>query len=93
MNTPLDVWNKLDSLYSIVAALNLNFLKGMLFNYKIDKSKSMDENIDEFTRLTLMLRGTNQALGDTSEAMILLNSLPDHYHVVKNCFAVYWYNS
>ena len=47
-------------------------------------SKSMDENIDEFTRLALLLRGTFQALGDTSEAMILLNSLPDEYNVVKH---------
>ena len=28
--------------------------------------------------------GTDQALGDTSEAMILLNSLPDDYDVVKH---------
>ena len=56
----------------------------MLFNYKMDRFKSMDENVDKFTRLTLMLRGIIQALGDTSEAMILLNSLPDDYHVVKN---------
>ena len=44
----------------------------------------MDENIDKFTRLALLLRGTDQALGDTSEAMILLNSLLDDYDVVKH---------
>lgn len=42
----------------------------MPFNYIMDSSKSMDENIDVFTRLTLLLRGTDQALGDTNEAMI-----------------------
>ena len=84
MVTAFDLWNKLDSLYSVVSAPNLVFLKGTLFNYKMDSSKSMDENIDEFTRLALLLRGTDQALGDSSEAMILLNSLPEEYHVVKN---------
>ena len=56
----------------------------MLFNFKMNSSKSMDENIDKFTKLTLLLRGTDQALGDSSEAMILLNSLPDDYDVVKH---------
>ena len=46
--------------------------------------KSMDDNIDEFTKLTLMLRGTDQAPGDTSTTMILLNSLLDDYNVVKH---------
>ena len=35
-------------------------------------SKSMDDNIDEFTKMTLLLRETDQALGETSESMILL---------------------
>ena len=46
--------------------------------------KSIDDNIDEFTKLILMLRETSLALGDTSKAMILLNSLPDDYNVVKH---------
>ena len=44
----------------------------------------MDENIDEFTKMTLLLRGTNQVLDDFNEAMILLNSFPTDYLVVKN---------
>ena len=84
MNTPIELWNKLESLYSVLSAPNLVYLKGMLFNFKMNASKSMDENIDEFTRLALLLRGTDQALGDTSEAMILLNSLPEEYNVVKH---------
>ena len=77
MTNPLDLWNKLESLYVVVSTPNLIYLKGMLFNFKMNASKSIDDNIDEFTKLTLMLRGTDQVLGNTSEAMILLNSLPD----------------
>ena len=72
MTYPIALWNKLDSLYSILTAPNLIYLKGM-FNFKMNASKSMDENIDEFTRLALLFRGTDQPLGDTNEAMILLN--------------------
>lgn len=81
MDNPTNFRNKLESLYVVMNAPNLVYLKGMLFNFKMDASKSMDENIDEFTRLTLLLRGTDQALGDTSETMILLNSLPKDYNV------------
>lgn len=84
MDTPKMLWGKLESLYSVVATLNLIFLKSMLFNYKMDSSKSIDENLDEFTKMTLMLKGTDQALGETNEAMILLNLLPMDYLVVKN---------
>ena len=84
MSNPLNLWNKLDSLFSVMIAPNLVYLKGMLFNFKMNTSKSMDENIDEFTKLALLLRGADQALGDTSEAMILLNSLPNDYDVVKH---------
>ena len=83
INTPINLWNKLDSLYSILTAPNLVYLKSMLFNFKMNASKSIDENIDKFTTLTLLLRDTNQALGDTSETIILLNSLPNDYNVVK----------
>ena len=73
MSNPIDLWNKLNFLYAVMTAPNLIYLKGMLFNFKMDASKSIDKNIDEFTRLALLLRGTDQTLGDTSEAMILLN--------------------
>ena len=74
MTNPLDLWNRLESLYAVISAPNLVYFKGMLFNFKMNGSKSMDDNIDEFTKLTLLLRGIDQALGDTSEVMILLNS-------------------
>lgn len=47
MSTPLILWSKLNSLYSMVSIFNLVFLKSMLFNYKIDGSKSINEKIDE----------------------------------------------
>lgn len=84
LETLLGLWGKLESLYALQSALNLAFLKGALFSYKMDNSKSITENLDEFLKMTLILKGTNQELGDTSLAMILLNSLTNDYQVVKN---------
>ncbi|MDD0148768.1 hypothetical protein PSY31_24105, partial [Shigella flexneri] len=47
-------------------------------------SKSLDENLDDFLKLNLILKGTDQQLDETSQAMILLNSLTEEYLVVKN---------
>lgn len=44
----------------------------------------MDENIDEYTKMILMLEVTNQTLGEVNETMILLNSLPSDYKIVNN---------
>ena len=84
IETPTAVWGKLESLYALQSAPNLAYLKGVLFAYKMDSSRTIDENIDEFLKLTQVLKGTDQELGDSSLAMILLNSLTEDYQVVKN---------
>lgn len=84
MDTPLTLWDKLESLYALQSAPNLAFLKGALFAYKMESSKSIEDNLDEFLKMTIILKGTDQELGDTSLAMILLNSLTKDYQVVKN---------
>lgn len=64
---------KVEFLYYVVATPNLVFLKSMLFKYKMDNLKFMDDNLDEFIKMNLLLMGTHQALGETNEVMILLN--------------------
>ncbi|GAB2295643.1 hypothetical protein Dimus_038371 [Dionaea muscipula] len=83
-NTAIELWDKLESLYAKQSAPNLAYLKGTLFSWKMDMSKSLEDNIDEFIKLTLILKGTDQAIDDTSQAIILLQSLPEEYAVVKN---------
>ena len=85
-DTALKLWVKLESLYSNKSAPNLAFIKGSLFSFKMDSSKSIDENLDEFLKINLLLKGTDQALDDTSLSMIILNSIPDTYQVVKDIF-------
>ena len=84
LESPLAIWGKLKTLYFLQSAPNLAFLKGTLFSYKMDNAKFIDDNLDEFLKMTLILKGIDQELGDTSLAMILLNSLTEEYQVVKN---------
>ncbi|CAM8934809.1 unnamed protein product [Rhodiola kirilowii] len=84
--TPTALWTKLADLYSNKHAPNLAFLKASLFAFKMDSSKCIDENLDEFLKMSLLLNDTLFALDDTSIVMILMNSLPDQYQVVKDAF-------
>ncbi|XP_031262144.1 uncharacterized protein LOC116120326 [Pistacia vera] len=84
LDTPTELLGKLQTLYALKSAPNLAFLKDALFSYRMDASKSLEENLDEFLKMTIVLKGTDQELGDSNLAMILLNSLPDEYLVVKN---------
>lgn len=83
-NTTVELWGKLDSLYSSHTASNLIYVKGALMAYKMDSAKSIDDNVDEFLKLSLLLKGTEDELSSSSLALILLNSLPESYQVVKD---------
>lgn len=50
----------------------------------MNSNRTIEENLDEFLKMTLVLKGTDQELSDSSLAMILLNSLDNEYQVVKN---------
>ncbi|CAM8982590.1 unnamed protein product [Rhodiola kirilowii] len=84
--TALDVWTRLDILYSNKHAPNLANLKASAFAFKFDNAKSLDDNLDELLKMTILLHGTAHALDATSIVMILMNALPENYQVVKDTF-------
>ncbi|CAM8950179.1 unnamed protein product [Rhodiola kirilowii] len=86
LKTPLEMWDKLKTLFENQVTPNLSYLKASLFAFKMDSKKSIDDNLDEFLKMTLMLTGTAHALDDTSTVMILMNFIPDTYQVVKDAF-------
>ncbi|XP_031266617.1 uncharacterized protein LOC116125023 [Pistacia vera] len=83
LEAPIALWGKLETLYALQTAPNLTFLKGALFSYRMDSNKSIEDNIDEFLKMTIILKGTDQELSETTLAMIFLNSLTKDYQVVK----------
>ncbi|TXG64595.1 hypothetical protein EZV62_011589 [Acer yangbiense] len=83
--TACDVWKKLESLYLTKSLTNKIYLKERLFGFKMDASKGLGKNLDDFKKMTIELAnaGEDEKLSDENEAIILLNSLPDSFKDVK----------
>ena len=47
-DTPARMWKKLDELFQVKSLINKIFLKERLFGYRMNTTKSLDQNIDEF---------------------------------------------
>ncbi|MDV3183834.1 MAG: hypothetical protein Q8847_02655 [Sweet potato little leaf phytoplasma] len=72
----LEVWSKLDALYLTRSLTNKLYLKEKFFGYKMDVSKDLEHNLDEYNRITLDLNNIGEKISDENKAIILLNSLP-----------------
>ena len=83
--TVCDVWKKLESLYFTKSLTNKIYLKERLFSFKMDASKSLGQNLDEFKKMTVELAnaGADEKLSDENEAIILFNSLPESFRDVR----------
>ncbi|TXG73733.1 hypothetical protein EZV62_002312 [Acer yangbiense] len=84
-STAFDVWKKLESSYLTKSLTNKIYLKEHMFSFKMDPSKGLGQNLDEFKRMTIELanEGEKEKLSDDNEAIILLNSLLDSFRDVK----------
>ncbi|KAA0067607.1 retrotransposon protein, putative, Ty1-copia subclass [Cucumis melo var. makuwa] len=74
-----ELWKKLESLYLTKFLPN----KEKFFRYKMDQSKSLEENLDEFQKIIVDLSNIGEKMSDENQAVILLNSLPETYREVK----------
>lgn len=82
--TAAELWAKLDKLFISKSLSNKIYLKEKFFGYRMDSSKSLDENLDEFNKICLELENTGEKMSDESQAVILLNSLPESYKEIKS---------
>ena len=84
-DTLAKIWRKLDTLFQVKSLTNKIYLKERLFGYRMSTSKSLEENLDEFLKMTIELAnsGDKEALSDENQAIIILNSLPEAYKEVK----------
>ncbi|TXG49068.1 hypothetical protein EZV62_024943 [Acer yangbiense] len=71
------------ALGTIILNLSDNVLK--LFSFKMDASKGLGQNLDEFKKMTIELANTGdkEKLSDENEAIILLNTLLESFKDVK----------
>lgn len=72
-----ELWKKLESLYLTKSLPNNLYLKEKFFGYKIDQSKDLEENLDEFQKIVVDLNNIGEKMSDENQIVILLNSLPE----------------
>ena len=75
---------KLHSLYDKKDLPNKIYLREKLFYFKMNSSHSLDENLDEFKKLTNAFSQSSKKLVAESEAAILINSIHNSYKEVKS---------
>ncbi|KAA0046503.1 Retrovirus-related Pol polyprotein from transposon TNT 1-94 [Cucumis melo var. makuwa] len=81
--TTAELWKKLESLYLTKSLPNKIYIKEKFFGYKIDQSKSLEENLNEFQKIVVDLNNIGEKMSDENQTIILLNSLPKTYREVK----------
>ncbi|KAL2498694.1 Uncharacterized protein Adt_24244 [Abeliophyllum distichum] len=82
--TAVELWKRLNDLFMIKTLPNKVYLLEKLFSFKMDPSKDLDVNLDDFNKLVQNLSNVDKKFDDEDLFVILLNSLPDHFKDVKN---------
>ncbi|KAL0437658.1 UNVERIFIED_CONTAM: hypothetical protein Sradi_0473700 [Sesamum radiatum] len=83
-NSAKELWEKLEELYTETSLPTKLFLLENFFKYKLDLSKNIDDNIDEFTKLIQDIKLTGDQSIDEYSPIVLLNTIPDTYSDVKS---------
>ncbi|KAL2252649.1 UNVERIFIED_CONTAM: hypothetical protein Sindi_0059600 [Sesamum indicum] len=82
-NFARDLWEKLEELYTDTSLPSKLFLLEKFFKYKLDLSKNIDENLDDFTKLVQDIKLTDDKNIDEYSPIVLLNAIHDTYSDVK----------
>ncbi|KAL0368464.1 UNVERIFIED_CONTAM: Retrovirus-related Pol polyprotein from transposon TNT 1-94 [Sesamum calycinum] len=78
-----ELWKKLEELYTETSLPSKLFLLENFFRYKLDLSKNIDENIENFTKLIQDIKLTGDKNIDDYSPIVLLNAIPETYGDVK----------
>ena len=81
--TALKVWTKIESLSMVKSLSNKIYLKEQLFGFKMDPSKNLKENTNEFKKITVSLANAEEKISDENQAIMILNSLPNIFKDLK----------
>ncbi|KAL0415516.1 UNVERIFIED_CONTAM: Retrovirus-related Pol polyprotein from transposon TNT 1-94 [Sesamum latifolium] len=83
LETAKELWDRLEELFTETSLPSKLFLLEKFFRYKLDLSKNIDENIDEFTKLVQDIKLTGDKNIDDYTPIVLLNAIPETYSDVK----------
>ncbi|KAL2243405.1 UNVERIFIED_CONTAM: Retrovirus-related Pol polyprotein from transposon TNT 1-94 [Sesamum indicum] len=76
--------DKLEELYTETSLPSKLFLLENFFKYKLDLSKNIDENLDDFTKLIQDIKLNGDKNIDEYSPIVLLNAIPESYSDVKS---------
>ncbi|KAL0402478.1 UNVERIFIED_CONTAM: Retrovirus-related Pol polyprotein from transposon TNT 1-94 [Sesamum latifolium] len=79
-----DLWDKLDELYTESSLPSKLILLEKFSRYKLDVSKTIDDNMDDFTKLIQDIKLTDDKNIDDYSPIVLLNAIPETYGDVKS---------
>ena len=79
-----EMWLKLEQLFMTKTLPNRIYLKQRFYGFKMEENKSIDENIDDFTKLVADLAILDVEIDDEDQAIFLLNSLPKQFDHLKD---------
>ncbi|KAL0345493.1 UNVERIFIED_CONTAM: hypothetical protein Sradi_4380600 [Sesamum radiatum] len=83
-NSAKELGDKLDELCTESSLPSKLFLLEKFFRYKLDASKTIDDNIDDFTKLIQDIKLTGDKNIDDYSPIVLLNVIPETYGDVKS---------
>ena len=77
--TVVDLWAKLESIYMKKSLANRLYIKKRMFTLKMVEGISLDDHLDEFSKVCDTLKTIDAALNDEEKALLLISSLPKSY--------------
>jgi hypothetical protein len=81
--TAAEAWATLDKLYLVKSLPNRVYLQLKVYNYRMQDSKTLEENVDEFQKMISDLNNLQIQVPDEVQAILILSALPDSYDMLK----------
>lgn len=78
-DTAAAMWTALNTLYTETSLPNRIYLQHKFYTFKMNDSKSIDANVDDFLKLVADLNNLNVDVSEEVQAILLLNSMPRMY--------------
>ena len=82
-DTAAAMWTALNTLYTETSLPNCIYLQHKFYTFKMNDSKSIDNNVDDFLKLVTDLNNLSVEVDEEVQAILLLNSMPQRYDQLK----------
>ena len=82
-DTAAAMWTALNTLYTETSLPNRIYLQHKFYTFKMNDSKTIDANVDDFLKLVADLNNLSVEVDEEVQAILLLNSMPQRYDQLK----------